>query len=398
MAWAEKRGKTWRARWLLPIRAPDGEKMYGSEPGFPTKTAAKQYGEDQEAEIRAGRWIDPARGEIGLDKYFAEWLPAQDLAPRTAERYAGYYRNHIAPAFGPKALRDIDGLAVDLFQKELGKRRAPNTVVGIMLVLRMLMADAVHDRRIASSPVRPRRRRGKRTAPDVRTRKGIAIELEAVQAIRARLPRTETILALVAVFTGMRWGEVAGMRRKYLTLLLDMPGGPAGWYTIDPGDGALHESAELGLYFGTPKGAKGRTVHLPPFLVELLAAYVGTLAAGQQLLFPDRELGGWRRSNFSRRIWRPACDGWPARPAVRGHQAREAAAPIVKTLRFHDLRHTHETWLSEDKIEKVARDERLGHVTPGMEGTYSHVTPVMRAEVLAVLQARWDRYWSRVEL
>ncbi len=267
-----------------------------------------------------------------------------------------------------------------------------------MLVLRMLMADAVHDRRIISSPVRPHRRRGKRKAPDVRTRKGIAVELEAVQAIHARLPRAESIMTLVAAFTGMRWGEVAGMRCKYLALLLDMPGGPAGYYIVDPDERALQESATRGLYFGPPKGAKGRTIELPLFLVELLAAYVGTLPKGQQLLFSDRDGGPWRRSNFSRRLWRPACDGWPAQPTVRGHQAREAAPAIVKALRFHDLRRTHDTWLSEDKIEKIARDERLGHATSGMEGTYNHATPAMRAEILRVLQARWERYWATVEL
>jgi integrase len=390
MGYAEKSGRGWRARW----KKPDG-KLDGLS-GFPTRSAAKRYANDQEAKIREGRWLDPARGEISLGKYFSEWLPAQDLAPRTVERYAGYYRNHLKAAFGARALKDIDPLLVDAFAKDLAARRAPNTVSGVMRMFGMLMADAAADRRIEFSPVRQKRRRGRRTAPDVRTRKGIAVELEAVQAIRARLPRTEALMVLVAAFTGMRWGEVAGMRRKYLVLIPDAPGGPSGYYEIDPKDGALHEAGGS-LYYGPPKGAKGRTVHLPPFLVELLAAHLATLPAGQQLLFPDGALGPWRRSNFNRRLWRPACDGWEARPAVRGHAAREAAAPIVATLRFHDLRHTQETWLSEDKIEKIARDERLGHVTPGMEGTYNHPTPVMRAEILKVLQARWDRYWSTVQ-
>lgn len=390
MAWAERHGKGWRSRY----KKPDGS--IGSEPGFPTKSAAKRFGDHQEAKIREGRWVDPVRGAITLDDYFEEWLPAQDIAPRTAERYAGYYRNHISPRFGAEALRKIDPLGVDVFQKELSARRAPNTVSGVMLVLRMLMADAVHDRRLEFSPVRPKRKRGKRQAPDVRTRKGIAVELEAVMAIRKRLPGPVAVMVLVAVFTGMRWGEIAGMRRSYLTLMPDAPGGPCGFYVIDEKKGALHEDGAQ-LYFGPPKTRRGRTVDLPPFLVELLAAYLGTLPANQDLLFPDSAGGGWRRGNFNRRLWRPACDGWPARRAVRGRAALEAAPPIVKTLRFHDLRHTQETWLSEDKIEKIARDERLGHVTPGMEGTYNHVTPKMRADILNVLQARWERYWAHVE-
>ena len=43
VAYAEKRGKTWRARW----RAPDGTLM--SRSAFPTRREAENYGGDQEA-------------------------------------------------------------------------------------------------------------------------------------------------------------------------------------------------------------------------------------------------------------------------------------------------------------------------------------------------------------
>jgi hypothetical protein len=46
MAYAEKLGKGYRARYLKP----DG--TYGSEPGFQTKTAAKKWGAAEEDKIR----------------------------------------------------------------------------------------------------------------------------------------------------------------------------------------------------------------------------------------------------------------------------------------------------------------------------------------------------------
>jgi integrase len=141
--------------------------------------------------------------------------------------------------------------------------------------------------------------------------------------------------------------------------------------------------------FGAPKDREERTIELPVFLVELLLAYLATLPAGQDLLFPTSSGEGYRRGNFGRQYWRPACDGWPERPTRKGHAAVAAAAPVVATLRFHDLRHTHETWMSEDHIPKIARDARLGHVTPGMEGTYNHVTPEMRVQVLEAMEKRW---------
>jgi hypothetical protein len=57
MATAEQPGGGWRARW----KGPEGsEPPFPSKSGFRTKQDAKDYGNDQEAAIRAGTYIDPA--------------------------------------------------------------------------------------------------------------------------------------------------------------------------------------------------------------------------------------------------------------------------------------------------------------------------------------------------
>ena len=60
MAYAEKRGNLWRARW----RAPDGK--LDSKPGFGTRKAAEDYGRDQEAAIRNHTYVDrgPVRSHL----------------------------------------------------------------------------------------------------------------------------------------------------------------------------------------------------------------------------------------------------------------------------------------------------------------------------------------------
>ena len=63
MAWPERRGsgpRPWRARYLKP----DG--TTGSQPGFATRKKALEWGNDQEADIRAGRWIDRHPRSDGL--------------------------------------------------------------------------------------------------------------------------------------------------------------------------------------------------------------------------------------------------------------------------------------------------------------------------------------------
>jgi integrase len=74
-------------------------------------------------------------------------------------------------------------------------------------------------------------------------------------------------------------------------------------------------------------------------------------------------------------------------------------AALDTELHFHDLRHTHKTWLIEDGVPRVLQLQRLGHKPKDTSDVYSHVTPVMVEACLAALQARWDQYstWEWTE-
>jgi integrase len=67
------------------------------------------------------------------------------------------------------------------------------------------------------------------------------------------------------------------------------------------------------------------------------------------------------------------------------------AAQAAGGLHFHDLRHTHKTWLIEDDVPEVAQCKRMGHKLGEVRGIYSHVTQPMIDALLARLQARWER-------
>ncbi len=144
--------------------------------------------------------------------------------------------------------------------------------------------------------------------------------------------------------------------------------------------GALHEIGGT-LTLGPPKtSASVRTVHLPPFLAALL--YLHRQDHGDdQFVFTGTDGGLMRRSNFRNRVWIPAVEG----AKTRGW------APLSPGLHFHDLRHTHKTWMIEDGIPEVAQARRLGHRQPGVRDIYSHVSQVMVDQLLAGLQRRWER-------
>jgi integrase len=58
-------------------------------------------------------------------------------------------------------------------------------------------------------------------------------------------------------------------------------------------------------------------------------------------------------------------------------------------MRFHDLRHTHKTWMIEDHIPEIAQSDRLGHTIHGIRGVYSHTTDMMTTAITNNLQQRW---------
>ncbi|WP_420803664.1 tyrosine-type recombinase/integrase [Saccharothrix deserti] len=66
----------------------------------------------------------------------------------------------------------------------------------------------------------------------------------------------------------------------------------------------------------------------------------------------------------------------------------------AKDMHFHDLRHTHKTWLIEDGVPEVLQHKRIGHRFRGVMGVYSHVTQPMIDTMLAGLQRRWEETGS----
>jgi hypothetical protein len=113
---------------------------------------------------------------------------------------------------------------------------------------------------------------------------------------------------------------------------------------------AVAEPSAMGSY------AAARRIDLPPFLIDLLGEVMDSHGHEQVFASPT---GRWlRRSNFDRRIWRPVCDGDPAR----------GWSPLITGAVFHGLRHFHRTLLDETDHPDVLVHERMGHQMPGIGG------------------------------
>jgi integrase len=185
------------------------------------------------------------------------------------------------------------------------------------------------------------------------------------------------ILIISAAYTGARWGELTGLQRTNVHL-------DDGCFVIDPDIGALHE-VDGKLTLGPPKTASSaRTFTLPPFLVDMWR-YLLELHDHPHI-FVSRDLQLLRRSNFSRRVMRPAADG-----NLKRADPRVRTQPIREGLVFHGLRHSHNTWLIGDGIPEVGRARRLGHEIPDkVREIYDHMAPEVETRILVALQQRWE--------
>lgn len=360
MAWAEKRGSTWRVRY----ERDDG--TLGSENGFTTKSAAVARAGEIDADRRRDTFVDPRAGQVSLADWVAVWREGLHAGAMTRATYESHLRTHILPRFGTVALNAITRMAVKTWANQLRTFRSERTVVDVVRLLSMVLNEAVEEQLITINPCR-RLRLGKHHAPERPT-----ATAEQVLAIAERTTPAEYALIVTAAYTGMRWGELAGLRRPNLHL-------DTGTIHIDAETGALHELSG-NLTLGPPKTAASvRDIALPDFLIDLLAAHLD--ADDHEHVFTSRQGALLRRGGFRRRVWLPAVAGTPA----------EGIGPIHPRLHFHDLRHTHKTWLIEDGIPEIAQAQRLGHAVEGVSGIYSHVTDPVIRRLVRGLESRWRR-------
>jgi integrase len=156
-------------------------------------------------------------------------------------------------------------------------------------------------------------------------------------------------LVLVGAYGGLRIGELAGLRRGRVDLLRGIV--QVAEIVVEV-QGVLH--------VGPPKTrASRRTVGLPRFVVEELAAHLGRPGDLEALVFTAPQGGPLRLPAFRARVWRPA-----------------VIAAGLDGLRIHDLRHTAVAlWIAAGANPKEV-SARAGHSSVSFTlDRYGHLYP-----------------------
>ena len=154
------------------------------------------------------------------------------------------------------------------------------------------------------------------------------------------------LLIKVAIFTGMRSGEIRGLQ----------------WGDIDWNSQQIHirRSWKEGQYHEPKTQASIRRIDLPGFLMAELRDWRLACPIGDDdLVFPNLAGRPMSNTNLLQRGFYPAL-----------HQAG------LRKIRFHDLRHTFASLLIANCEDVVRVSRLLGHASPAITlRVYSHMLP-----------------------
>ena len=342
----ERKGAGQRKSYAWEVRYRDDDRRDRSQT-FARKSQAQDFANEVESDIRGGRYIDPAKGKVTLSKWTERWLETtRHLKPKTREGYESLLRKHVLPRLGNRSLARIAPIDVRALISELiDAGLSPSRVRQARHVLGMIMAAAVEDRAIASSPVT-----GVKVPREQRREMQILTAEQVTMLADAVGDRYRAFVYLLA-YGGLRWGEAAALRRGKVNLLRAR---------VEVSE-SVAETGKGGLHYGPTKTYQARSVALPAFLVELLETHLENyVEEGKDALVFTTENGKpLRNNNFRRRVWDPALKdiGFPR-------------------IRIHDLRHTCATLLIAQGAHAKAIQRHLGHSSIQITfDTYGHLLP-----------------------
>lgn len=330
-----------------------------------------------------------AVGVVTLRAWGETWLASREA--RGVDKERSVWQRHVLPHLGDHALHEVTRTRVAAWLDRLratpattsraGAGRGQRAPAGRMLsaltirhalrLLRAALAAAVEAgkaRENAAREVKPPKARAVIDEP------WTFLSAEEVQAVETcdTIPAAERAVYIVAIYTGLRLGELWGLRWDDVTL-----------------DGDRPEITVRRSHAGATKSGKIRRV---PLLPQARAALDGIAGRRDAWVFPG-EHGQRRRDDDAR--WSPGwrmvtrASGEVERVQINGYRQR---AGITRRVRFHDLRHTCAshllmgTWGVRLPIEEVAA--WLGHSSTAVTQRYAHLAPDhLSARVAAALSA-----------
>lgn len=372
----QRKDKTWEAIYTYGRDAngkPKRKSIYGK-----TRQEVKDKLIAVLSDINKGEYIKPA--EITCNEWFDKWLERYLINAKdsTKAQYELYLRLYVRPNIGSMRLQDVEFDTIkDIILDARGKNLSEKTIRNLNGIIHHTFADAKKSKLRKDNPA------DDQDLPKVKASEMMFLEgdkrKQFCDEIKGKLYEH---LFIIALFTGMRQGELLGLS----------------WDSVDFKAGTITISRQLkrdrkigekvSYDFDTTKTNKNRTICPAPIVFDALKEV-------HRLQSADKLKTGEKYNNednlvFTNEYGRHLVSGY----VLKVFKAR-AKAIGLPDLRFHDLRHSHVVMRAENGDDMNLVREDLGHTDIRTTAhIYAHVSQRMKQESAKRMQKVAKKLYS----
>lgn len=343
--------------------------------------AGMRASEDQVLSVaNTGEPVNNSGRSMTIDQLLDLWLDSLDCEYKTLQGYKSMANNHIRPSLGNNLVSEVTPLSIQLLYNSKKKTKlSPRTIEYIHRTLFGALQQAVNWEIIAKNPAdKVKKPKGTRMVkPQALTEEECKLLLDVAK------DDWYYPVYVTALQTGMRMGELFGLYWEDVNLEKNII--------------MVRRAAkriEGGMGIGEPKSEAGRrAISIPARVTALLQAHREKQredSGNIDLVFANKSGTMICPSHFRRDSW------YPLREKAHEHEDNKDENGKKKTdfksLRFHDLRHTHATLLIMAGVPLKVVQSRLGHSSIKVTAdTYGHLLPGADEQVVNVLDDIFDQ-------
>lgn len=305
----------------------------------------------------------PEPTKLTVEEWLLVWLDTYSMVKKSSQtKYESVMRNHLFPAIGDVPLQKLTTQHVQrMYNRLLRDGKEPKTIKDIHGILHKPLEKAVRlgylQRNVCDACDLPKVEK-KEMRP--------LIDSEILQFLQAIKGTRYEALFYVAMFTGMRQGELIGLT----------------WDCINFERGTIRLYQQLQSIkqkgdqyaFGSLKNGQARTIEPAATVMDVLRK-----VKTQQIEWQQRCGDVW--DNPHGLVFTNEIGGHLCHYTVFKHFKKVVKGIGLKEVRFHDLRHTFAVLSLQSGADMESVSKMMGHATVAFTmDRYGHVSNTMRTE------------------